>query len=587
MPLDAVVLTALTEELSAGITGMKIDKVQQPERDVVLLALRGASGSTRLLISAGVGTARLHITDSAFENPQTPPMFCMLLRKHLQGARISALVQPEMERLVILELDAFDEMGAPVTKRLIVEMMGRNSNIILADGEWRIIDCMRRIDGGDDGEKRRVLPGMFYRLPDSQEKTAFFSATAAQRRELWSMADGQRQADRWLLDTFSGLSPLVCRELCHRCFGDSSAVIAKLTEAEMNAFPAAMDALAEAVKNREFTPYMLLDDEKPRDFSFMAITQYTEELRGEIFGNFSELLDAFYTGREKAERVRRRAQTMIKAVRTARDRSARKLAAQQRELAETEDREQKKRCGDIITANMYRMKKGERELRTEDFYQDGCPEVCIPLDPLKTPQQNAAAYYKAYSKAKTAVGHLTEQIAMGEAAVDYLDSVLDEIDRAEGERDLSEIRRELTESGYIRQQKNVKKMKVPESKPLRFISDSGMEILVGRNNRQNDELTTKLARRTDVWLHTQKIHGSHVIISCGGEAPDETTIMQAASIAAFYSHGREGGKIPVDYTQVRFVKKPSGAMPGKVIYTDYKTIIAEADGKLAERLAVK
>lgn len=587
MPLDAITLTAVTEELSRRAVGMKIDKVQQPERDVIILSLRGMGENFRLLVSAGVGTARVHVTNASFENPQTPPMFCMLLRKHLQGARIASVTQPEMERLVIFELDAFDEMGVAVVKRVVVEMMGRNSNIILTDSDWRIIDCLRRMDGGDEGEKRRVLPGMFYTFPQTQRKADFFLSTSEERKRLFTAAPEGKAADKWLLDTFFGLSPLICREICFRCFGDTSPMIGRQKWSVGGDFCAALDALAECVKNREFVPCMMVENDRPREFSFMPIKQYGDAVKVQEFSDFSSLLDAFYTRREKLERVRHRAHTMIKTVKTARDRAVRKISAQRQELLRTESREVKKRFGDLITANMYRMKKGEAELVTEDFYEDTCPRISIPLDPLKTPQQNAAAYYKEYNKLKAAVCHLTEQIELGEQAVEYLESVLEEIDRAEGERDLGDIRRELTASGYIRSQRNARREKIPESKPLKFISSSGMEIYVGRNNQQNDTLTTKYARRTDMWLHAQKIHGSHVIISCEDAQPDEQTLLEAAMLAAYYSKGRSGGKTAVDYTQVRFVKKPSGALPGKVIYTDYKTIIVDADEKLAEQLKVK
>lgn len=586
MPLDAVVLTALTAELSKQITGMKIDKVHQPERDLILLSLRGGHDSCRLLISAGAGSARMHVTRSEFENPQTPPMFCMLLRKHLQGARIARLVQPEMERLVMIELDAYDEMGEPARKKLVLEMIGRSTNLILIGPQGHIIDCLRRVDAEMNAE-RQILPGLLYRLPPKQEKPCFFEVGAAERLELWSHVDQDIAADKWLLNTFSALSPLICRELCSRCFGDASPQICRLPQAQKDDFPRAMQALADAVDKREFIPYIITGDEKPRDFSFMAITQYGGGAQGVVFDSFSELLEAFYTKRDKAERARLRAQSVTKIVKTARDRVRRKLAAQKDELLGSAGRERLRRAGDLITANIWRMGKGDRVLRAEDFYDELCPVTEIELDSMKTPQQNAAAYYKSYNKAKAAERHLTQLIEKGETELDYLNSVLEELGRAEGERDLADIRRELVQAGYIRPQKNAKKERLQPSKPLVFRSSGGMQILVGRNNAQNDHLTTKLARRTDIWLHAQKIHGSHVIISCDGQTPDDTTLEEAASLAAFYSQGRDAGKIPVDYTQARFVRKPNGAMPGKVIYNDYSTVIAQADELLAERMREK
>ena len=345
-----------------------------------------------------------------------------------------------------------------------------------------------------------------------------------------------------------------------------------------------MDALADSVLSGDFTPYMLLADGKPRDFSFMRIAQYGESMTGECFADFSSLLDAFYTRRSKAENMRKRTQDLRKTVKNAHDRTVRKLALQEEELARTAGREQKRRWADRITANLYRAKSGETSMTVQDFYEDGCPDVEIPMDKLKTPQQNAAAYYKEYTKAKTAERYLTRLIEESRRDEEYLSSVLDEIDRARSENDVADIRRELTETGYIKKNKNAQKERIKESAPWRYVSSAGVEILVGRSNTQNDRLTTKIAHRGDIWLHTQKIHGSHVIIRCMGEDVDDATLAEAASLAAYHSQAGEGGKVSVDYTRVKFVKKPAGALPGKVIYTDYSTVIAEADEALAEKL---
>ena len=584
MPLDAICLSALTQELSERIVGMRIDKIQQPERDLLLFSVRGKGENGRLLLSAGCGSARIHFTEASFENPQQAPMFCMLLRKHLTGARILSLTQPNLERMVILELDTLDELGVQSKKRLILELIGRNTNIILVGEDDRIIECVRRVDS-DMSRSRQLLPGLIYHFPPEQEKLAFFSSTAEQRETLWKSAVEEGQTvDKWLLQTFSNLSPLICRELCHRAFGETAPVCSRLTEEQRKAFLLAMDALIETVKNREFVPYMLLESDKPREFSFLPINQYGSAMTGVSYPSFSALLDGFYTRRDKVERMRHRAQVLTKTVKNARDRAARKLAMQLEEKKATENRDVLRKYGDLVTGNLYRMTKGMTVLCAQDYYEEGCPEIEIPLDPLKTPQQNAAAYYKDYNKAKTAEQYLTAQIAEGELKLEYLESVLEEISRAEGERDLAEIRRELITTGLIRPAGGGKKERIKESGPFTFRSSNGMEILVGRNNAQNDTLTTKQARRTDIWLHTQRVHGSHVIIRCEGEEPDEQTLQEAASLAVYYSQARDGGKTAVDYTQVRFVKKPHGALPGKVIYTEYRTIMAEGDASLVERL---
>ncbi len=569
MPLDAICLTALTAELAPLLTGARIDKVQQPARDLLLLSVYTRQGNRRLLLSAGVGTARIHFTNERVENPDAPPMFCMLLRKHLTGARIASVTQPRFERMVILELDTRDELGSESKKQLIVELMGRSSNVILVDNEGVIIDCMRRADFGENAY-RRLLPGMIYRLPQRPAKPCFFDLSSGERRQALDSAPDDVPLDRWLMDSFYGLSPLISRELAYKAGGRAQ-------------LPAAMDALADSVAAGEFTPVLILEGGAARDFSFMSIGQYGELTSCETLPDFSELLDAFYARRDHAERMRRAAHGTTKNIRTLRDRQARKLAQQREELRKSVDREALRHRGDLITANLWRMEKGARVLVCEDYYTEGSPTVEIAIDPLKTPQQNAAAAYKDYKRAITAEKYLTSLIADGEGQLDYLESVLDQLARAESERDVLEIRRELAANGIIRA-KGESKQKIKPRGPMRFASSNGFEILIGRSNLQNDELTTKLARRSDIWLHTQRVHGSHVVIRANDETPDEQTIAEAASLAAYYSQARDGGKTPVDYTQIRFVKKPSGALPGKVVYTDYKTIMAESDLALSERL---
>lgn len=574
MPLDAITLSVLCSELSEKLTGGRIDKVQQPERDMLILSLRSQGENLRLLISAGTGSARVHFTHSDFENPTEPPMFCMLMRKHLVGGRINAVTQPDMERMLVIDFSFRDELGISADKKLIIEMIGRSSNVILVGEDGRIIDCMRRADFGGDA-LRRMLPGMIYRLPPRQNKTPFMSSTAEQRKNIILAADRAQSIDKWLLDSFSGLSPLICRELAHRC-GDS-----------YDRLPAAMDALWESVKNHELVPAMLIRDGAPADFSLMPITQYGAEGQTELYPDFSGLLDSFYSLREKQQLQRRRSKELTHTVRNLHDRLQRKLNEQRQELKRTEDKEDIRKRAELVTANIYRMKKGERRLVCQDYYSEGCPEIEIELDPLKTPQKNAAAMYKQYNKLKGAEEHLTVLIEKGERELEYLSSVLDELDRAESSADLAGIRRELIAQGYIRLPKGEKPRRIREQAALQFKTDDGFTVLVGRSNVQNDELTTKTARRTDYWFHTKNIHGSHVILRCEGEEPSEIAITQAAALAVYYSQARSADSAPVDYTMVRFVHKPSGSMPGKVIYTNQRTITASCDEALVERLKQK
>lgn len=586
MPMDAVFLHGLTRELTQSLTGARIDKVQQPERDLLLLSVRTQSGNAKLLVHGGVGSARVHFTLGTFENPAEPPMFCMLLRKHLVGARITGISQPDFERMLILDLDGRDELGTPVRKQLVVEMLGRQSNVILVSGDGHIIDCMRRVDSSMS-ETRQVQPGLFYRMPLRQDKPVLFDTTPEQRAQVLSAPVTAATVDKWLLGLFSGVSPLLCREVCFRALGDASPRLERLDDAQRARLAHELDALVFSVETNNLAPTMLLDGERPKDFSAVPILQYQGALSSRGCGSFSELLDAFYLRRDKAEAMRRRSQELTHQVRTVRDRTAKKLAIQQSDLLRCADREALRQKADLIKANLYRIQKGARTVTVQDYYAEGCPDVTIELDPRKSPQENAAALYKAYRKAKTAEQHLTGLIAESSRNLEYLNSVLDELARAESERDLMDIRAELRATGYLRQPRNAKKEKAAPRAPLAFVSSTGYEILIGRSNTQNDELTHRTARRTDIWLHVQKVHGSHVIIRAHDTTPDEQTIAEAASLAVYYSQARDGGKTPVDYTMARFVRKPSGALPGMVLYTDYQTCMAESDEAIVERLRVR
>lgn len=571
MPLDAVVIHAIREELQNELIGARIDKVQMPERDVLLLSVRGNDGNRKLLLSANTGSARVQFTENSYENPTEPPMFCMLMRKHLVGARIQSISQPDFDRLLIMDLSVRDEMGVLSEKKLVLELMGRASNIILVDDKGNIIDCIRRADFGENAV-RRLLPGMIYRRPLLQDKTPFFHSAEEQFTELGSQCASSANPEKSIMESFSGLSPMVSRELVYRCHG------------QMEFLPEAMSALRESVLQSELEPIVLMREGKPFDFSYMRISQYGDQVELENYPSFSELLDAFYSQRDHAESMRRKSRDLLHKTKSARDRTQRKLNARRQEMEKADNREQIRKEADLITANIYKLKKGMASFSCEDFYEPDCPECVILLDPLKSPQQNAAQKYKEYNKLKNAREHLTKLIEENTAQLNYLNSVLDEIERSESERDLAEIRRELISTGYLRTKKNARREKVRSQGPMTFKSDDGFRILVGRNNAMNDELSTKKARRSDYWLHTKSVHGSHVIIVCEDQTPPPRTVEQAASIAVYYSQARAGGKTPVDFTMVRNLKKPSGAMPGFVIYHVYETILAEPDEALVMRL---
>ena len=580
MPLDSIALRAIIGELEPQITGAKIDKVQQPDRDTIVLSLRGVGHNSRLLICAGTGSARIHFTETAMENPQSPPMFCMLLRKHLVGARINAVSQPYMDRLAVFDIGAYDELGSAETKRLVVEMMGAGSNIILIGDDGRIIDCLRRM-GSPTEDGRAVLPGLLYREPPRRYSRSLMDSSETEISELVSAERSGADTEKWLTGTFLELSPLISRELLRRAGIESGSAVGELTDDERGRLAFVLTALRAAALENELAPYMIYLGERPRDFSFMPVGVYGGDSRSELCGSFSTMLDEYYTRRDIEAGMRRRSADLLKTVKNLRDRRARTLERQRADLVESGDRESYRRSGDLITANIFRIKKGDKFVEAEDYYDESgeAPLVKIELDVRKTPQQNAAVFYKKYTKLKTAIEHLTLQIERGETELLYLNSVLDEIERAESVLDIAEVRRELVDAGYLKQSAAKKREKSSTRSPVMAKSSSGFEIRIGRNNRQNDLLTFRESSKRDMWLHAQKIHGSHVIIKCDGHEPDEGTILEAAKLAARHSAARNGGKIPVDYTLVRNVKKPNGALPGMVIYTDYKTIIVDSDDR--------
>jgi len=583
MPFDAVYMSALKDELSEVLPTSRIDKINQPERDELIFNLRTPQGNKKLLISANPSAPRIHFTEMAAENPITPPMFCMLMRKHLGGARIKEITQPGLERVLIIKLDSMDEMGQISEKQLVFEALGRQSNLILVGSDGRIIDSVRRADG-DMTSKRAILPGMFYRLPEKQEKLQPDEVTCEQIRQLLDEATGV-QADKWIMSTFAALPPLLCRELAYRHFGEVDARLDSLDEAGKDRFTAELYSFFEFIARGRKTPVMLVDsDGAPKDICYTEIGQYEGLYVNKIYDNFSQLTESFYGLRDSRERMRSRSSALRKTITNLYDRTARRVENQRRELEATADRERDRQKGDLLMANLGACVKGRASVTVTDLFDPDGKAVEIALDPKLSPQQNAAKYYKAYAKAKNAEKYLTGLIADGEKELEYLGSVLDEIDRAGSETELQEIRQELVSGGYVRNQKTNKKEKFRKSKPMSFVSSSGFEISVGRNNTQNDELTTKTAFKSDIWLHTQKIHGSHVIIHCRGQQPDDETVTEAAILAAYYSQARDGKNVPVDYTPVKFVKKPNGAKPGMVIYETYRTAYVTPDEKLVEAL---
>ena len=563
MAFDAFYLKFTLDEIREKCLGGRVEKIFQPSRDSLIMLIKGTAGREKLLIVANPTAPRLHLTTASPENPPEPPMFCMLLRKHLSGARLAEISQPPMERLAVFTFDSTDEMGFPVQKRLVAELMGRTCNLYLLGPEGRILDCLRRIPL-DENTKRAALPGLNYQEPEKVEKQNPLEFTDYTERLTRPGAD--LLCDR-LMDTLGGLSPLVCREAALQCAGDTDA---RIENQDVPALAANLQAYFREVLTQPKPYFYAQADGTPKQFAFCPIREYGSCQQAE---SFSALLDSFYTLRDRRDAMRQKSQAIRKTVSNLCARLRRKLAVQEKELEATYDRERLRQLGDILTANIGRIKKGQTIAQCEDFYHEEMPIIDIPISPLLSPQQNAAKFYKDYTRMKNAEKELTHQIALGSEELSYLESVQEELNRADTDAELDEIRQELQAGGYVRQDGGRAKMKQKKLSPMRFESTDGFPIYVGRNNRQNDELTFRLARKDDIWCHASKVHGSHVIVSCGGKTPPDNTLTQAAQLAAYYAETTGGQNIPVDMTTVKQVKKVPSGKPGMVIYHTYKTVI--------------
>ena len=565
MAFDAFYLSAVMDEIRSRTAEARVDKIHQPARDTVILQLKCREGRQKLLFALNPTAPRLHLTTANPENPAEPPMFCMLLRKHLLGARLLRMEQIPMERCAMFAFDCIDEMGDHVEKILVAELMGRTCNLYLLAPDGRIIDCLRRV-GLDESAKRAALPGLIYQRP---EPIAKHNPMELETEDYTAILckDGKDVLAERLMDELGGLSPLVCREAALYAAGSTDARVEGMD------VPSTAEKLALffAEHLRHGAPYFYCQaDGTPKQFAFCPIRQYGGYETGESFGT---MLDMFYTVRDRNDVMRQKSQTVRKTVQNLCTRTQRKLAIQEKELEATFDRERLRQLGDIVTANIHRIVKGQTVIRCEDFYDEDMKLIDIPISPILSPQQNAAKFYKDYAKLKTAEKELTRQIAIGEQELDYLKSVLEELNRAQTDAELEEIKQELHQGGYLRLDGNKRKMKQAKSKPMVFTSTDGYSIYVGRNNQQNDELTFKAARKDDIWCHASKVHGSHVIISCGGTTPPDDTITQAAQLAAHYAETAGGQNIQVDVPPVKQVKKVPGAKPGMVIYHSYRTVI--------------
>lgn len=586
MALDGVFLRHLKKEIETAALGARVDKIYQPSRYELVLSMRGHDGTKKLLMSARTSSARINFTRYVPENPKEPPMLCMLLRKRLTGARLFAVRQPDLERLLCLDFSAVNELGDHIVLTLVVEVMGRYSNVIFVGGDGKIIDSLRRVDASMSSE-RLILPGVTYQLPPPQNKLCMLTVCTENIIDRVCSMPGSTSLSKALLFSLQGVSPVVCHEIEQRVSRGTGLKIAEMTDDYKSRLTFFLGRLADTAKNISGQPYMAVGkDKKPIDFSFIPMEQYGTAAAVSGKKTFSELLDDFYGERDRIERMRVRSSDLMRVLTTASARLSRKINIQQVELERCSKRDELRICGDVLSANLYRLKRGQTSVELQNFYEEPPKTVKIDLDPSCTPSQNAQKYYKAYRKAKTAEEMLNVQINTAKRELEYLGTVFDELSRASNEQDISDIRSELSEQGYIRVPRGAKKRKSTSHGAMQFRSSDGFRIFVGRNNHENDFLTLKQAKKTDLWFHTKNIPGSHVVLFLDGRQPTKTAVSEAAMLAACYSRGRASSNVAVDYTEIRHVSKPQGAKPGMVIYVKNRTIFAAPDIAVLEKLRV-
>ena len=584
MALDGAFLYAVKSE-TEFLKGSRVEKVYQPSRDEIIIGLRTRQGAYRLLISANANNSRVHITKISVDNPKTPPMFCMLLRKHIGGGKLIDIRQDGLERILYLDFECVNELGDVVTITLACEIMGRCSNLVVINQEGKIIDSIKRVDP-EMSRERIILPNTCYQLPPREERLNFLEAdkiTIANRIKSTEPAE----LSKALIKVFEGISPILAREWAYYTSKGEYLKSSDITPEHINRLMLKIEKCRDMLLNRKCCFTVVRDNDGIlKDFSFINIQQYGNLMQTCEYNSASELLDAFYAQRDLAVRMKQRANDLFKLLINLNERISRRIAVQSEELEQCGNRDIYKLYGDLLSAEIYKIHKGDTVLVTNNFYDENYPEIEIKLDAMKTPSQNIQHYYNEYKKSATAEKKLAEQIEKGKEELQYIDSVFDALTRATTENEITQLRLELSEQGYIKS--SFRKGKPEKSlPPVEYKSSDGFTILVGRNNIQNDKLSLKLAEKSDIWLHTQLITGSHVLILTDGETPPDKTVEEACIIASVNSRGKDSNLVPVDYCLAKYVKKPSGAKPGKVIFTNYKTAFVKPDSELAERLRVK
>lgn len=579
MALDGITTSAIVSELKPALVGGRIDKIHQPVADEIRMTIRGlGSGAKKIIISANSAHPRIHLTESTRENPMTAPLFCMVMRKHIAGGKIVDICQPNFERIIILRVESANEMGDITTKNLILEIMGKHSNLILTDENGKILDSIKRVTH-EKSSVREVLPGKEYVFPPSQDKKNPLEAERGDFLFSLHLQEG-RKLQEFIYQTYTGISPIMAGEICSRAGLDSSNSCQETTIEEGEKLYDAFDKTMAEIKSATYQPAIYYQKENNRivDFAVLEMTQFSG-LQKRPFDSVSALLEGFYQERDNAAHIRQKAHDMRRLVMSNIERCVKKKEIQLKTRRETKGMDQWKKKGELLTANIYAVPQGVTTFKTIDYYESDMPEIEIAIDPAKTPAENAQKYFSKYNKAKRTLAALEIQEKQNEEELVYLESVLNALENAKDDADLSEIRTELAESGFIRRQVQKKGAQKPKkSKPLHYVSSDGYDIFVGKSNLQNDELTLRMAEPTDIWMHTKDIPGSHVIIRTNGQKElPEATMEEAANLAAFYSKAKNSSMVPVDYTQRKNIKKPNGAKPGMVIYLTNRTIYITPD----------
>lgn len=569
MPFDGVVTKAVSDELNYILTGGRVFKVYQPERDTLLLHIRARSRNVKLLLSCNANSARIHLTEMEYENPSSPPMFCMLLRKHLIGGTVIKVDFSNYERILTLCIEAADELGDKSYKKLIIEIMGRHSNIILVNHGGKIIDAIKHVDQ-DINRVREVMPARTYVLPPSQDK---ISPEALELQTfIPSIQNDERPLPKILLSSVMGFSPVLCREICTRAGVDPDKAPKYLEPEQLSAVIDRMQEMITSFGSQAYTPCVVLEpaSQKPIDFHAVTLTQYGSVQR---FEHISDAIDFYYRAREIKQHIKNRSTDLTRIIKQNMERCEKKIRIHVATLEENAELDKYRLYGELITANIHALEKGMECCSLLNYYAENETYVEIELDENRTPQENAQWYFKKYNKAKTAHAYAAEQLKLAKRELDYLENVLYALEEADSTDNLEEIREELRNQGYIHKT-NSRRKKLTRSTPYSFTSSEGYPIWVGRNNVQNDELTLKFAKPGDLWLHTKNIPGSHVIVRIPDPIPDKT-LLEAAATAAWFSKARNASKVEVDYTRVKYVRKPSGAKPGMVIYINYNTVVVD------------